>query len=82
MTGAVVGAVVGLFLGALLALLASALLVFLASGTDVPSGWSAVLIQPAVFWIVAGVAGGALIGRRVARRAAVDSTRQPPPRPV
>jgi hypothetical protein len=79
--GAIVGAVAGVFLGALLALVASAVLMYLSLGTDLPSGWAAVLIQPAVFWLVAGAAGGALIGRRIARRAATDPT-EPPPRPV
>jgi hypothetical protein len=80
-TGAVVGAVAGLFLGALLALVASAVLIFLSFGTDVPSGWAAVLVQPAIFWVVAGTAGGALIGRRIARRAATEMA-EPPPRAV
>jgi uncharacterized membrane protein YfcA len=79
--GAAAGAVAGLFLGALMALLASAAIIFLGFGTNAPAGWATVLIQPAVFWIVAGGLGGALIGRRIARRIA-SQTLEPPPPPV
>ena len=79
--GAVVGAVAGLLAGTLMALIASAAIIFLGFGTNAPAGWATVLLQPALFWIVAGGLGGALIGRRIARRV-VAQTLEPPPRPV
>ena len=79
--GALVGAAAGLVIGALLALMASAVLLFLSLGTSAPIGWTDRLIQPAAMWIAAGGLAGALIGRRIARRAAADTAEQPP-RPV
>jgi len=79
--GAVVGAAAGLALGALLAVITSAALLVLSLGSDTPAGWTTGLIRPAILWIVAGCLGGALVGRRIARRVLASSD-DAPPRPV
>jgi hypothetical protein len=82
LVGALVGALVGLFVGAACTLVASALLVWESVGTDVPTGWTRMLILPAVWWLLAGAGAGGLIGRRLGLRVAKRPGAEPPPPPV
>jgi hypothetical protein len=79
LVGAVIGALVGLLAGAVCALLASAALLYEGLGTDVPTGWTRMLILPAVWWLIAGVGAGGLIGRRLGLRMTKRETEPPPP---